>query len=136
MSSSGVTPWFLPSLAVRAARGNSKEVSPVGVFSLHTAVPDLVFAEIFSQTKRYAPRADDCVRSTNMPGKLHSAWVASRLFPESSSITSGVRLIHHEGGSIFVTTGASGCETFAGLLCATAHFAFATKNKVADSKRT
>jgi len=46
------------------------------------------------------------VRSTVMLRKLHSAWVTSRLRPEISSITSGVKLIHQEGGSTLFTSGA------------------------------
>src|SRR5579863_10460111 len=71
-----------------------------------TAVPDFVSGPMRSQTKRYAPPALDCVLETRSVERLQVTLVASRWWPESRSITSGVRLVHQVGGSTFVTTGA------------------------------
>src|ERR1700737_3357033 len=92
-------------VSVRAASGNSREVTPVGVVIRQTAVPDFASAPNFSHTNRYLPPPVDCVRSTSRLERLHSTFVASRPRPESSTITSGVSPIHQLGGSTFTTAG-------------------------------
>src|SRR6202035_1018486 len=87
----------------RFASGSSNEVTPVGVVIRHTAVPDFIPGPNFSHTKRYLPPAVDCVLCTMRLGKLHSTFVASSPFPDSSTITSGVMPIHQFGGSTLVT---------------------------------
>src|SRR5690242_5423770 len=93
-------------VSLRFASGNSKDVIPVGVVIRQTAVPDFNPGPNFSQTKRYLPPAVDCVSCTIRFVRLHSTFIASRPLPDSSTISSGVMLIHQFGGSTFVTAGA------------------------------
>src|SRR5450432_2175242 len=92
-------------VSARAARGNSKEVTPVGAVTRHTAVPDFVSGPNFSHTNKYLPPAVDCVRSTRMLVRLHSTFVASNPRPLSNTMTSCVIPNHQFGGSTFVTSG-------------------------------
>src|ERR1700722_1233982 len=90
---------------MRAAIGNSNEVTPSGLVIRQTAVPDFVSAPNFSHTNKYFPPPEACVRSTSKLARLHSTFVASSPRPEISNITSGVNPIHQFGGSTCVTTG-------------------------------
>src|ERR1700739_1063760 len=81
------------------------------------AVPDFVSGPIFVPTNKYSPPAVACVRSTKTLGRLQTTRVASSLWPETSNITSGVRLVHHEGGSTFVTPGALASIFGEGSVC-------------------
>src|ERR1700731_1854197 len=110
---------------MRAAIGNSNEVTPSGLVMRHTAVPDFVSAPNFSHTNKYLPPALACVRSTNTLARLHSTFVASSPRPEISSMTSGVSPTHHVGGSTFVTIGELSAPAEANA--ATQHHAIETK---------